>query len=112
MEKQKVFLEIFTELLNENGLTRKSFSEKSKIPYPTIIGWTNLGRLPDFITLGKIADFFGCSVDFLMGRQEELTPINTTLLSKNEEKFLNDYRKLTSENKNLINKLVVKLSKS
>lgn len=63
------FLEIFNDLLSENGLNRKQFAELSGIPYTTVIGWTSLNRLPDYTALIKIADYFKCSVDYLAGRQ-------------------------------------------
>ena len=110
---EKNFLEIFNELLSENDLTTKSFSNKSGIPYPTVIGWTNLGRLPDFLALKKIADYFGCSVDYLMGRQREYgDPIVAAKLSAKEEKLIDDYRSLSQENKELIYKLAANLKES
>lgn len=65
-----MFIDIFNELLEENELNRKQFSEKSGIPYTTVIAWTNLNRLPDYTALIKLADFFHCSIDFLAGRNE------------------------------------------
>ena len=70
MEKNEKFLKVFYELLDENGLNRRQFADKSEIPYPTVIGWTNQGRLPDYTALNKLADFFGCSADYLLGREE------------------------------------------
>lgn len=52
------FLDIFNDLLVENNLNRKQFAEQSGIPYTTVIGWTNLNRLPDYSAIIKIADFF------------------------------------------------------
>lgn len=71
MNRNENFLKIFYELLDEKGLNKRQFAEKSGIPYPTVIGWTNQGRLPDFSALGKIADCFGCTVDYLLGREDD-----------------------------------------
>ncbi len=112
MEARRNFIEIFNELLNERELTRKSFSSQSGIPYPTVIGWTNLGRLPDFYALIKIADFFGCSIDYLTGRQNEFgATIENNALSPSEEGLLGDYRALSQENRALVVKLAKNLLK-
>ncbi len=112
MDKKIQFLEFFNELLHEHELTRKQFSTQSGIPYPTVIGWTNLGRLPDFIALKKIADFFECSVDYLMGREVETgTMIIPQTLFPAEEKMLEEYRALTLEEKTNIAKLITCLYK-
>ena len=101
------FAEKFNELLAENGLNRKQFAEKCGIPYPTVIGWTNLNRLPDYSALGKLADFFDCSVDYLMSRQDDvgnITVVNN--LSSDEERLLTTYKQLTPAQKQAVNKLM------
>ena len=94
----------------ENGLNKKKFAEQSGIPYPTVIGWTNLNRLPDYAALNKIADFFHCSVDYLMGREGvDFTPQNVRF-SLMEKRLLTQYRRLSEENKEIIFRLVEQLS--
>ena len=66
-----MFVDIFNDLLNESGLNKRQFAQLSGIPYSTVVGWTNLNRLPDFNALTRIADYFQCSVDYLMGREEK-----------------------------------------
>lgn len=98
-----MFIDIFNDLLDEKNLNRKQFSVQSGIPYTTVIGWTNLNRLPDYSALIKLADFFQCSIDFLVGRQEEFLYIPPlSALSKQEQQLLSDFRKLTKENKNIV----------
>ena len=70
------FLEIFNDLLSENGLNRKQFAELSGIPYTTVIGWTNLNRLPDYTALIKIADYFNALLTTLRAGRNN-TPIPT-----------------------------------
>ena len=106
-----MFVDIFNDLLSENYLTKKRFSEQSGIPYPTIVGWTKLNRLPDYTALIKIADFFHCSVDYLMERQEgdnRAEQVNSAL--SNERLLISHYRKLSADDKELISKLAKKLS--
>ncbi|MGN0824567.1 MAG: helix-turn-helix domain-containing protein [Candidatus Coproplasma sp.] len=108
-----MFIDIFNDLLDEKELNRKQFAEKSGIPYTTIIGWTAHNRLPDYAALIKIADFFNCSVDYLMGRQDDW---NNTLIPveilQSEQALLKNFRKLDTENKELILKLTKNLKNS
>ncbi|MCH5156862.1 MAG: helix-turn-helix transcriptional regulator [Clostridiales bacterium] len=101
------FADKLYELLAEKGLNRKQFAEKCGIPYPTVIGWTNLNRLPDYSALMKLADFFDCSVDYLMCRQDDvgnITVVNS--LTNDEEKLLTTYKQLTHAQKQAVSKLV------
>lgn len=105
--KTKTFSDKLMELLEEYGLNRKQFAEKCGIPYPTVIGWTNLNRLPDYSALLKLADFFDCSVDYLMSRQDDvgnITVVNN--VSSEEERLLTIYKRLTSVQKQAVHKLL------
>lgn len=107
-----IFIEIFNDLLAENDLNRKQFAERSGIPYTTVMGWTNLNRLPDYTALIKIADFFNCSTDYLTGRQDEFG--NNIYSAENlhsEFTFIKYFRRLSAENQELIIKLAKNLSK-
>ena len=103
----KSFSDKFYELLEESGLNRKQFAEKCGIPYPTVIGWTNLNRQPDYSALLKLADFFDCSVDYIMSRQDDVGNITVVSnLSADEEKLLATYKRLTPAQKQAVNKLM------
>lgn len=107
-----MFIEIFSELLAENGLNRKQFAEKSGIPYTTVSGWATQNRLPDYTALIKIADFFNCSTDFLTGRQDDYgNNFYSGEIAPQEKAMLNNFRKLDNENKQLILKLSQNLTK-
>ncbi|MBD5101019.1 MAG: helix-turn-helix transcriptional regulator [Clostridiales bacterium] len=107
-----MFVEIFNELLEERNLNRKQFAEQSGIPYTTVIGWTKLNRLPDYTALIKIADFFQCSIDYLVGRQDNYeVDYSFPEVSNSEQTLIKNFRKLDSENKELISNLVKKLLK-
>lgn len=108
-----MFLEIFNELLDENDLNRKQFSEKSGIPYTTVIGWTKLNRLPDYTALLKIAEFFNCSIDYLTGRQDAFeSAVTPTEMSVKEQSLLKNFRALDAESKELILNLTKKIKKT
>ncbi len=110
MTENEKFTERFSELLAEAGLNRKQFAEKCGIPYTTVIGWTTLNRLPDYSSLIKIADFFDCAIDYIAGRQDDYeTVIDGAGLSGREKALLTGFKKLDTEEKELVLKLVKKL---
>lgn len=104
-----MFSDIFNDLLAERSLNRKKFAEQSGIPYPTVIGWTNLNRLPDYTALGRLADFFGCSVDFLMGREDGEQKLSEEL--SEERKLIRYYRDMDEALKPAFLRIAEKLTK-
>ena len=58
---------------------------------------------PDPDMLVKLADFFGCSVDYLLGREDDFGKIigseNGVILNADEEELVKAYRKLSSSTK-------------
>jgi transcriptional regulator with XRE-family HTH domain len=49
------------------GFTQREVSKEISIPYSTIANW-EIGRTqPDIESLGILADFYGVSVDWLIG---------------------------------------------
>ncbi len=73
-----------TFLRKNAGLTQRGLSEKVNIP-KTNIGHYELGITePNLDNLVKLADFFGCSVDYLLGHQvNDITrPKEATMLQR------------------------------
>lgn len=64
-----IFAERLTDLMQENHLNIKELSAKTKIPRATINGWTLKIASPKIDNLIILADFFGVSVDYLLGRE-------------------------------------------
>lgn len=58
------------ELRKENNLTMKELGEKFNLAESTISGYENETRKPDMDTLGRFANFFGTTVDYLLGRSD------------------------------------------
>lgn len=63
--------EILKSIRIENGLTQKELGERLKIGQATIACYENGQREPHICNLVAYADFFGCSVDFLIGRTDD-----------------------------------------
>lgn len=58
------------DLIKENNLSIKSFAEEADIPRTTILGWLHKKTTPKIDYLCKIADYFGVTADYLLGRED------------------------------------------
>lgn len=65
------FSETLKNLLDENNLSYKSFATDINISASRITDYVNGNKLPSVKNLIKIADYFKCSADFLLGRDYE-----------------------------------------
>jgi len=70
-ERIKLFAEKIRVLMKENGLSFTKLSNLSGVPRETISSWLNRGSNPNIDALSKIAVYFQCSVDFLIGLEDE-----------------------------------------
>jgi len=88
------------ELRLEKGLSQKELADKISTSNKTIWAYENGVAIPPLDMLIKLADFFGCSIDFLAGRENDFGIVNVvsqdakTTLSPDEEKLLKYYRQL------------------
>lgn len=67
-------------LRKEKGLTMKAFGAMFALSESTISLYENDKHYPDIETLQRFADFFGVTVDYLLGReeaQEKSTPASS-----------------------------------
>lgn len=65
----------FAEILREErlnlGLNQVEFAKIFNVTKQTVSNWENGNRNPDSSTLSKLADYFGVTVDYLLGRTNE-----------------------------------------
>lgn len=59
---------------NDTGLTQKDVERGTGIKQGTITKYENGWLEPDIEKLGKLADFYGVSVDWLLGTKGENVP--------------------------------------
>ena len=62
-----MFSERLKKLRMEKGITQKELADRLHISRSTIAGYESLGKEPDGEKLCALADFFGVSVDYLLG---------------------------------------------
>ncbi|CEP67835.1 Cro/C1-type helix-turn-helix domain [Moorella glycerini] len=65
------FAERLTRLRERKGLTQEDLAKKLNISRSALSLWEIGKREPNFETTTKIADFFGVSVDYLLGRTDD-----------------------------------------
>jgi len=91
------FKEIFRDLKEEKSVSLTEISKNTGIPVTTLSNYINRGSIPRSDQLSALSDYFGVSVDCLIGN-EELAESKRTggeiNLSPEEIKFIQDYRKL------------------
>ncbi len=58
------------ELITLHGLNEQTLAEKTGIPLSCISSYVRGLQVPYFDTLIKLADYFNCSVDYLLGRTD------------------------------------------
>ena len=89
------FKKRFKELREENGLTQQKLADELGVKRSTVAGYES-GNQPGYDMLSKIANVFGVSVDYLLGRTDIKNPdIHIPegvkeLLSEEENEFIID----------------------
>ena len=82
--------EIFAQLCKQHGVTPYKVSKETGVSQPTLSEWKKGTYTPKQDKLQKIADYFGVTLDYLMGNAhiDEQTPLETqkapTLNKKDE----------------------------
>lgn len=64
-----IFAKRLKKLREEYGLYQKELADKIGVKRGTVAAW-EAGRLPERSALEKLANFFGTSVDYLLGRTD------------------------------------------
>ena len=85
-----VFGERLKALRQANGLTIKDFAEKAGISKSSVGYYENQNRVPDIVTVGKMADILNVSTDYLIGRASLHSDVQ---LGKKISKDLSDIKR-------------------
>lgn len=90
-------------LIKQNGISVRELERECGLPYATIKDLEN--HLPRIDRVEKIADYFGVSIDSLVGRREET-------YSAEEKSLIALYRSATDEDKAVIDLVLSKYKKA
>lgn len=72
-----MFWENYVDLCSRKGLSPNAVAAELGKSSGSVTAWKN-GTVPRETTLKKIADYFDVSVDFLIGREKEKSPAQTS----------------------------------
>lgn len=91
--------EILKELRKSKGFTQKQLGERLNIGQATVASYENGTREPHVFSLQAYADFFECSVDYLIGRADDFGNVTVNggyenVLTPEERELLAEYQKL------------------
>lgn len=71
------FAQILTDLREEKGVYQKELASHLNVSIATISNYENGVHHPDLATLCQIADYFGVTTDYLLGRSPYIFDTNT-----------------------------------
>jgi transcriptional regulator with XRE-family HTH domain len=95
--------ETLKDLRINSSLTQAQLSKELNIGQATIVGYEKGIREPHIFSLIAYADYFECSIDYLVGRADDFGNITVkkspSPLSADEQKLIDNYRKLDAINK-------------
>ena len=96
------FPQILKELRTEKGLTRTVVAKECNVSTQCISALEMGKRNPTGSTLSALADFFQCSTDYLLGREDDFGNITIqsdtpATLPPDEQKLLDNFRKLPED---------------
>lgn len=89
-----MFFEILKNLCSERGTTPTTVVKELGLSSSSATSWKN-GKVPHHGTLLKLADYFGVSVDYLLGKEEK--PANEGELSETEKQLIDALRDVPDE---------------
>lgn len=81
------------ELRMKKNITQKDLAATLGVPSNTYNQWENCKREPDYKALFKIADYFGVTIDFLLGHEPLLSPTDNSM-SQPDQTFPSRYHLL------------------
>lgn len=99
-----VKLDNLFKLMEEQGINAKRISDATGISTGNISDWKSGRSMPSAAKLDILADYLDCSVDFLLGRDEQKkpTPINEGRLSETALRFAELVDRLTRDRQELL----------
>lgn len=95
-----------------SGKTQKECADILNITLRAWQGYEYGQREAKYELLCKIADMFGVSVDYLLGREPQPNPLAMLNISVNDKKFIEIYSELPDTHKQIFIDTMIKLSEA
>ena len=94
------FSVILRRLRKEREITQTELGKNLNYTPSTISDWENERSEPSIVQLRLVADFFGCTIDYLVGREDDFGNITATApssdLSEDEKKLVTLFRSMNA----------------
>lgn len=98
------------ELRLEHELTQKELATALNITQDSISLWETSKRIPDTCYVIQLADFFGVTTDYLLGREDDFGVVKReSPADKDSEELLSLYRELTPSTQEAIKETIRQL---
>jgi len=95
------------ELRKEKGVTQTELGNAIGVGAYTISKWERGKFVPDIDSIIALADYFECSIDYLVGREDDFGNITVNKsISKESEKILSAINKLSEAKRELVKSLI------
>jgi len=92
------------QLRANKGLSQAQLAAVLGLSQQSINKYENHNIEPDIATLMRMADFFGTTVDHIIGRTDENS--GETILSTDEQALIDQYRNLSEQEKTCVRTLI------
>ena len=97
-----MFWERFEAFCSAKGLKPNPVASQLGISSGSVTGWKN-GKVPRIEALISIAEYFSCSIDYLLGRTDVVeVGGGAMILSDDEALLLERYRSLTADGREVV----------
>ena len=96
-------------LRDENGVSQKALADAIGVSQQSINKYENHNIEPDIETLTRMADFFGTSIDYIVGHTEikrKIEVLYPNELNEKETDIINKYRRLNDKQKESIDLII------
>ena len=105
--------EIFAKLLKEKGVTPYQVSKATGVAQSSLSDWKNGRSKPKYEKMLAISDYFGVSVDYLLGNEpKEKTPAEADVTFDDfTYAMYGEAKELTDEDKNMLLEMARMLQK-
>lgn len=100
---------ILRNLRIKNKISQEKLASIVGVTRGAVAQWENGFNLPSNVALIKMADYFHCSVDYILGRTDCPDPISIDNSTTNFQFAFSDYDKLTDDQKEIIKNLAASL---
>ena len=86
----------------QKGLSQKQVALEVGVRPPTVSQWESGAKIPSRENLAKLASLYGVTVDYLLDRSCDSSPVTSSDLSADEIRLIQDYRSLNQQGKEYI----------